>query len=221
MFNIGEDSAIGILFASKAIVQLIVNPFSGAIIDRLGYDRPMMFGLTILFLSTAMFAVGRSYEVLFFARSLQGVGSAFADTSGFAMIADRFTEPDQREKALGIALSFVSFGCLAAPPFGGFLYEFFGKQLPFIVLSLICLLDGFLVILIMAPVKRQSKSRSSSANYTATKLNHQQSVNGSGQLNANIRQHSLTISTNEKPQGTPIYVLLRDKVRNNCRSNHN
>ena len=114
----GEDLAIGLLFASKAIVQLVVNPFSGTIIDRLGYEMPMFFGLSVLFVSTAIFACGRSYGVLFFARSLQGVGSAFADTGGFAMIADRFTEPNQREKALGIALSFVSFGCLFAPPFG-------------------------------------------------------------------------------------------------------
>lgn len=65
------------LFASKAIVQLIVNPLSGTIIDRLGYDRPMMFGLSVLFVSTAIFACGKSYGVLFFARSLQGVGEFF------------------------------------------------------------------------------------------------------------------------------------------------
>jgi DHA1 family vesicular acetylcholine transporter-like MFS transporter 3 len=85
----GEGSAVGILFASKAIIQLLVGPFSGAIIDRIGYDKPMMLGLTIMFFSTAVFACGQSYGFLFFARSLQGVGSAFADTAGLAMIADR------------------------------------------------------------------------------------------------------------------------------------
>lgn len=119
----GQDSATGILFASKAIVQLMVNPFSGALIDRIGYDVPMMIGLIIMFLSTALFACGRSYTTLFLARSLQGVGSAFADTAGLAMIADRFTEENERSKALGIALAFISFGCLVAPPFGGALYQ--------------------------------------------------------------------------------------------------
>jgi DHA1 family vesicular acetylcholine transporter-like MFS transporter 3 len=85
----GEGSALGMLFASKAAVQLLVGPFSGALIDRVGYDKPMVLGLTIMFFSTAAFAVGSSYPVLFFARSLQGVGSAFADTAGLAMIADR------------------------------------------------------------------------------------------------------------------------------------
>lgn len=153
----GQDSATGILFASKAIVQLMVNPFSGALIDRIGYDMPMMIGLTIMFLSTAVFACGRSYGLLFFARSLQGVGSAFADTSGLAMIADRFTEENERSKALGIALAFISFGCLVAPPFGGALYQFAGKEVPFLILAFVSLLDGFMLLLVMKPIKEQVK----------------------------------------------------------------
>ncbi|XP_019864557.1 vesicular acetylcholine transporter [Aethina tumida] len=153
----GQDSATGILFASKAIVQLMVNPFSGALIDRIGYDIPMMIGLTIMFLSTAVFACGRSYGLLFFARSLQGVGSAFADTSGLAMIADRFTEENERSKALGIALAFISFGCLVAPPFGGALYQFAGKEMPFLILAFVSLADGFMLLLVMKPIKEQIK----------------------------------------------------------------
>ncbi|KAK2720861.1 vesicular acetylcholine transporter-like [Artemia franciscana] len=147
----GEDTAIGLLFASKALVQLCINPFSGAIIDRIGYETPMMVGLTIMFFSTAVFACGKSYGLLFFARSLQGVGSAFADTSGLAMIADRFNEEHERTRALGIALAFISFGCLVAPPFGSFLYQFCGKEFPFIVLSLVCLVDGCMLKLVMRP----------------------------------------------------------------------
>ena len=172
----GEDAAIGFLFASKAIVQLFINPFSGAIIDKIGYDVPMMIGLSIMFFSTAIFAIGKSYGLLFFARSLQGIGSAFADTSGLAMIADRFNEDEnERQKALGIALAFISFGSLVAPPFGGLLYEFCGKELPFIILSLVCLADGILLLLVMQPVKQKQKE-----------------------------------SGKERPEGTPIQVLLKD-----------
>ena len=113
----------------------------------------MMFGLCIMFFSTLLFACGSSYGVLFFARSLQGVGSAFADTGGLSMIADRYTEESERSKALGIALAFISFGCLVAPPFGGILYEFCGKAVPFVILALVCLLDGILLLLIMRPMK--------------------------------------------------------------------
>lgn len=154
----GEDTAVGLLFASKAIVQLFVNPFSGSIIDRIGYELPMMIGLGVMFFSTAVFACGSTYGVLFFARSLQGVGSAFADTAGLAMIADRFTEEAERQKALAIALAFISFGSLAAPPFGGVLYQIAGKEVPFIILSIVCLIDAMLLKLVMQPASERQRA---------------------------------------------------------------
>ena len=54
----GEDTGIGYLFASKAAIQILIGPFSGHVIDRVGYDWPMMFGLTVMFFSTLLFAVG-------------------------------------------------------------------------------------------------------------------------------------------------------------------
>ncbi|VDO02184.1 unnamed protein product, partial [Rodentolepis nana] len=148
-----EDAKIGTLFAFKAIVQLFFNPLTGHIIDRVGYDIPMVIGLSVIFISTSIFAFGRSFGVMFTARGLQGVGSAFADTSGLAMIADRYTEENERTMALGIALAFISFGSLFAPPFGGVLYQYCGKEFPFIALAFLALFDGFLVLFIMKPVR--------------------------------------------------------------------
>ncbi|UJR27732.1 hypothetical protein I4U23_009009 [Adineta vaga] len=175
-----EDVAVGTLFGSKAIIQLLVNPFSGALIDRIGYDIPMCIGLCVIFLSTTTFAFGRSYGVLFVARSLQGVGSAFADTSGLAMIADRYQDEGSRSRQLGIALAFISFGSLVAPPFGGILYEFFGKRVPFITLALIALLDGVLLFVVMRPTRLREAFDFSNN------------------------------SSSDKPKGTPIWRLLMD-----------
>lgn len=152
-----EDVNIGVLFACKAIFQLLVNPFTGTLMDRIGYDFPMLIGLVIIFLSTLMFAFGASYGALFVARSLQGVGSAFADTSGLAMIADRYSDDKERSAALGIALAFISFGSLVAPPFGGTLYEFAGKAVPFVLLALVALFDGNLMMFVMKPVRKKRK----------------------------------------------------------------
>lgn len=152
-----EDVNIGVLFACKAIFQLLVNPFTGTLMDRIGYDVPMLIGLVIIFLSTTMFAFGKSYGALFVARSMQGIGSAFADTSGLAMIADRYPNDKERSAALGIALAFISFGSLVAPPFGGTMYEFAGKAAPFIILALIALFDGTLMMFVMKPVRKERK----------------------------------------------------------------
>lgn len=105
----------------------------------------------MIFFSTISFSFGNSFWVLLFARGLQGVGSAFADTSGLAMIADRFTEEGERTKALGIALAFISFGSLVAPPFGGILYQYIGQRVPFILLALLALFDGGMLFFVMRP----------------------------------------------------------------------
>ena len=70
----------------------------------------------------------------------------------------RYQEESERSKALGIALAFISFGCLVAPPFGGVLYDIAGKALPFVILSFVCLFDGFLLLLLMRPVKAKQVS---------------------------------------------------------------
>ncbi|KAL0178814.1 hypothetical protein M9458_024256 [Cirrhinus mrigala] len=151
------DIQIGVLFASKAILQLMVNPLSGTFIDRVGYDIPLLIGLLVMFVSTCIFAFAENYGTLFAARSLQGLGSAFADTSGIAMIADKYTEEAERTRALGIALAFISFGSLVAPPFGGILYEFAGKRVPFIVLASVCLADGFLLLTVIKPFSNRTR----------------------------------------------------------------
>ncbi|XP_077468624.1 putative vesicular acetylcholine transporter-B [Stigmatopora argus] len=149
---------IGVLFASKAIVQLLVNPLSGTFIDRVGYDVPLVIGLAVMFASTLTFALAESYGSLLAARGIQGVGSAFADTSGLALIADRFAGEAERSKALGVALAFISFGSLAAPPFGGVLYQFAGRRVPFLVLAAVCLADGVACLLVLEPFSRRERA---------------------------------------------------------------
>ncbi|KAA0724805.1 putative vesicular acetylcholine transporter-A [Triplophysa tibetana] len=151
------DMEIGVLFASKAILQLLVNPISGTFIDRVGYDIPLLVGLLVMFVSTCIFAFADNYWTLFVARSLQGLGSAFADTAGIAMIADKYTEEAERSRALGLALAFISFGSLVAPPFGGVLYEFAGKRVPFIVLACVCLADGILLLTVIKPFSNRTR----------------------------------------------------------------
>ncbi|XP_032990541.1 chromaffin granule amine transporter isoform X3 [Rhinolophus ferrumequinum] len=49
-----ENIRVGVLFASKALMQLLVNPFVGPLTNRIGYHIPMFAGFVIMFLSTVM-----------------------------------------------------------------------------------------------------------------------------------------------------------------------
>ncbi|EEZ98884.1 Vesicular acetylcholine transporter-like Protein [Tribolium castaneum] len=146
-----ETVQVGMMFASKAFVQLLANPFVGPLTHKIGYSVPMFAGFVIMFLSTIIFAFGRSYSVLFIARALQGVGSSCSSVSGMGMLAERYPDDKERGNAMGIALGGLALGVLIGPPFGGVMYEFVGKSAPFLILSALALGDGLLQLLMLQP----------------------------------------------------------------------
>uniref|UniRef100_A0A8C8YVJ9 Solute carrier family 18 member A1 n=1 Tax=Prolemur simus TaxID=1328070 RepID=A0A8C8YVJ9_PROSS len=124
-----ENTRVGVLFASKAIMQLLVNPCVGPLTNRIGYHIPMFAGFVIMFLSTVMFAFSGTYSLLFVARTLQGIGSSFSSVF----------------PGLGFTLTSGICACFAfavGAPFGSVMYELVGKSSPFLVLAFLALLDG-------------------------------------------------------------------------------
>lgn len=128
--------AIGMLFASKAIVQIITGPFSGPVANRFGKQWTMLVGMCIIVVATMIFAVGKSYAVLFVARAAQGVGSSLVATAGLSLLAVLHADNEEAQgKAMGMATSGVGLGVIVGPPFGGVTYHFGNKALPFYILA--------------------------------------------------------------------------------------
>ncbi|XP_042711239.1 synaptic vesicular amine transporter isoform X2 [Chrysemys picta bellii] len=156
---LNENVQVGLLFASKATVQLITNPFIGPMTNRIGYQIPMFAGFCIMFVSTIMFAFSGSYTLLFIARSLQGVGSSCSSVAGMGMLASVYTNDEERGNAMGIALGGLAMGVLVGPPFGSVMYEFVGKTAPFLVLAALALLDGAVQLFILQPSRAQPETQ--------------------------------------------------------------
>uniref|UniRef100_A0A3P9KVS7 Solute carrier family 18 member A1 n=2 Tax=Oryzias latipes TaxID=8090 RepID=A0A3P9KVS7_ORYLA len=148
-----ENVHVGLLFASKALIQLLVNPFVGPLTNRVGYHIPMFAGFIIMFVSTIMFAFSGTYALLFFARSLQGIGSSFSSVAGLGMLASVYTNDEERGIAMGIALGGLAMGVLIGAPFGSVMYDFVGKRAPFLILALLAVFDGALQLCILQPSK--------------------------------------------------------------------
>ncbi|XP_036096843.1 chromaffin granule amine transporter isoform X2 [Molossus molossus] len=153
-----ENVRVGVLFASKALMQLLVNPFVGPLTNRIGYHIPMFAGFVIMFLSTIMFAFSGTYTLLFVARTLQGIGSSFSSVAGLGMLASVYTDDCERGHAMGIALGGLALGVLVGAPFGSVMYEFVGKSAPFLILAFLALLDGALQFCILQPSKFSPES---------------------------------------------------------------
>ncbi|KAK7862270.1 hypothetical protein R5R35_006641 [Gryllus longicercus] len=138
---LSESSRVGLLLASKALVQLLCNPLVGLLTSRVGSRVPQLLGSASLLAAALAFAVGQSFVALLMARSLQGVASACVGVSGMSLVAELFPGAAARSRVMGAVLGAAATGVLLGYPLGGALYQLSGgKAAPFLLLAALLLL---------------------------------------------------------------------------------
>ena len=147
-FDAGPTT-IGLLFASFGVSLLTLSVPMGSVSDRLGRKAPMIGALLLLAISTVAFAYAQSLPMLFAARILQGGADAMTWIVGFAMIADLYS-PEERGRAMGLAMGGSTAGIIIGPVLGGWLYEIGGIRLPFLTVAGLAVAD-MIVFALVAP----------------------------------------------------------------------
>lgn len=74
----------------------------------------------------------REFAMMVIARFMQGAAAAATWVAGLALMADTYPK-HELGSALGLVMTSMSMGLLLGPPFGGFVYEFGGYRLPFLI----------------------------------------------------------------------------------------
>jgi DHA1 family tetracycline resistance protein-like MFS transporter len=109
--------AIGFLFASFSLAQLVAAPALGALSDRYGRRPILIASLVGTVVSFAMLAVATSLAMLFAARIVDGLSGGNI-TIARAYIAD-VTEPQDRAKAFGLLGAAFGLGFIVGPGLAG------------------------------------------------------------------------------------------------------
>ncbi|XP_039897640.1 MFS-type transporter SLC18B1 isoform X1 [Simochromis diagramma] len=143
-----SQTVVGLIFGCYAVSNLIGSLVLGKYIVQIGAKFMLIAGLFVSSCCTIIFGfldrapAGPIFiSLCFIVRSLDAVGFGAAMTSAFAMTAKIF--PNNVATVLGSLEIFTGLGLILGPPLGGWLYQSFGYEVPF--LSLGCLL------LIMVP----------------------------------------------------------------------
>jgi EmrB/QacA subfamily drug resistance transporter len=123
------------LGASISSLQWIVDAYSlafaglllagGGIGDRLGRKGTMQVGLIFFGLFSAMAAAAHTTGSLIAARVLMGVAAAFIFPASLAILTSIFSDPSERQKALGIWGATSGIAVAFGPITGGVLIEHF------------------------------------------------------------------------------------------------
>uniref|UniRef100_A0AAQ6AJW3 Major facilitator superfamily (MFS) profile domain-containing protein n=1 Tax=Amphiprion ocellaris TaxID=80972 RepID=A0AAQ6AJW3_AMPOC len=138
-----SQTVIGLIFGCYAVCNLIGSLVLGRYIVQIGAKFMLIAGLFVSSGCTIMFGLldrvpsGPAFIALcFIVRSIDAVGFAGAMTSSFAMTAKIF--PDNVATVLGSLEIFTGLGLILGPPVGGWFYQSFGYEVPFMLLG--CLL---------------------------------------------------------------------------------
>uniref|UniRef100_A0A672GAC1 Major facilitator superfamily (MFS) profile domain-containing protein n=1 Tax=Salarias fasciatus TaxID=181472 RepID=A0A672GAC1_SALFA len=140
-----SQTVVGLIFGCYAVCNLLGSLILGRYIVQIGAKFMLVAGLfvssgcTILFGLLDRVPAGPAFIGLcFVVRSVDAVGFAAAMTSTFAMTAKMF--PDNVATVLGSLEIFTGLGLILGPPVGGWFYQSFGYEVPFLLLGALLLL---------------------------------------------------------------------------------
>lgn len=120
--------SVGALQWTVSLYLLVITaflPVASKLADALGRRRVFVTGLTIFVASSMLCGISHQFDLLVFARGLQGLGGAIMQASVMAIVTLMFPA-EQRGRALGVIGSIVAGGTLMGPILGGLLIAAFG-----------------------------------------------------------------------------------------------
>jgi len=132
-FPLPETVRVGIVISLYGIVSSAVQPFMGALGDRLGRRKPLILGgLFLMGTATLAFLVAGRWEELLLIRAVQGIGIALTITASMAFMA-KSTEKSTRGGSMGVYTTMRMVGFAIGPLIGGILHDRLGYGAAFAV----------------------------------------------------------------------------------------
>jgi len=140
-------SDLGFLLALFAFGQFLFSPIAGNLSDRLGRKIFIIGGLILYGISFIIFGLASQIWLLYVARFLTGIGSAFVMPTIMAYVAD-VTSVKDRGKGMSLIGAAISFGITIGPLLGGVLSKV-SITFPFFIAGAISIVAGILTIFLL------------------------------------------------------------------------
>ncbi len=153
--NFPDTVKIGIALSLFGLTAGILQPFTGAMIDRLNIRKAfVVLGLVILGGATLAFAFSRAYVDVLIFRVLQGIGLSITIPATVAILTNA-TERKTRGGSMGMYSTLRVAGLAIGPLLGGFLVQY-GFELTFYVGAGLIFLGVIVVMIVVPEIKAQT-----------------------------------------------------------------
>lgn len=154
-FSVGMTQA-GILLGLFSIFGLIGSMVGGALTDKFGRKRIMLFGLVFSALSTISIGVVNQLAVMYPLAMFIGLLSSVAGPAHQAMVADMLP-PEKRSEGFGILRVIINLSWIIGPTIGGLLASW-SFLLLFILDAIISVITAVIVFLLIPETKPETSA---------------------------------------------------------------
>jgi len=158
-----ETVRAGLLISIYGIVSASLQPFTGALSDRVGKRKPfIMGGLVLMGAATYSFIFAGHFSDLLWLRIIQGVGVALTIPASMGLMAS-VTDKKTRGGSMGFYSTARMAGFAIGPLMGSILYERFGFNMAFycgafFILTAMIMVQFWIREAPAAPQAKQGKS---------------------------------------------------------------
>jgi EmrB/QacA subfamily drug resistance transporter len=132
---------------------------AGALSDRIGRRRVLIFGLVIFAVGNGLSALSTTVDQLIAARAVTGLGAAAIFPSTLSLITSIFTERRARAAAIGVWGAVTGLAVAAGPIAGGLLLEWYSWGATFLIKVPVALFAIVVVLVVVPEVKAQAQGR--------------------------------------------------------------
>jgi MFS family permease len=146
----GDLSQVGLVMGTFALSAILVRPYVGRLVDRLGGKPSLLLGSLIFAIGPLLYIVSRSVPALLVARFLHGLGISAFSTAYIVIIAA--SAPAGRSgEAIGLSAAAMPVALMTAPVIGANLLESQGFVPVFILSASVAALSLLMVFFIAEP----------------------------------------------------------------------
>jgi sugar phosphate permease len=135
---------LGMLGSAFAWTYGLCSPVAGYVVDRVRRKSAILSGLYIWSLICMATALCRSFRQLFVFRAAEGLGETIYYPASTSLISD-YHGTSTRSRALGIHQTSVYIGTIAGGFFAGYIGQYYGWRLSFVVFGGLGILLGLVI----------------------------------------------------------------------------
>uniref|UniRef100_A0A670YQH8 Solute carrier family 18 member B1 n=1 Tax=Pseudonaja textilis TaxID=8673 RepID=A0A670YQH8_PSETE len=149
-----SSTIVGFIFGCFALFNFLTSLIMGKYLVQIGAKFMFIAGMFVSGCVTILFGfLHRAPDgpifigLCFLVRAMDAIGFAAAATASFSILINAF--PQNVATVVGTLEVFTGLGLVLGPPIGGFLYQSFGYEVPFIALGsvMLCMVPLNMIIL--------------------------------------------------------------------------